>query len=110
MTLTSDLLGQQVESSAMRGNVFEQDRHCDIKYVLDVCIWRVASSVRSAATPLVDDCRHPSLRHDIPSGTGNVHEARERPCGYTRKSVFAISFPGDFLVVSVYVYVYDSTC
>ena len=25
---------------------------------------------------------------------------RERPCGYTRKSVFPISFPGDFLVVS----------
>ena len=45
-----------------------------------------------------------SLHSRHPSGTGNVHMARELPCGYTRKYIFAISvpaFPGDFLVVAL---------
>ena len=33
----------------------------------------------------------PDIR-DTTSGTGNVHAARERMCGYTRKYVFAILF------------------
>ena len=32
--------------------------------------------------------------------TGKVHTAQEQPCGYPRKYVVAISFPGNVLVVS----------
>ena len=90
----------------MHDGVFEQDAHhlqvetawCRHKIVFANLL---TMKMQSFLFQYINDFNIQTSETRHPSGTGNVHAARERSCGYTRKFVFAISFPGDFLVVSV---------